>query len=150
MLGAEIPSAIRRNRTFEQYRINSPNRKDVKPLSRCKNESLCAEYTLLTHHLLDKLNIRSTVIIGALNTKPDGLADRHTYLTLAEGRIVFDPMLTLSLYQTWPLAFLYPEKPITHESISDLSTDSSQKFGVKILCHNPINQDQFYYGSGAV
>lgn len=122
----------------------------VKPLSSCKDLAMCAEYALLTHHVLAKLGINSSVVIGAFSDNPENvLAEHHSYLVLEGGKYVFDPTHTATQKESWPPKFFTPETPLTLESLQNMETGDFTSSGRKIVCTDVITQEEKVYGSGA-
>jgi len=152
MLG-DVGSESQRNQSFSDYPSKTADGKKVcvKPLSECRGEAVCSEYSLMAHHVLEKLGIQSSIVVGAFSDDPkDHLAGRHTFLVLENGRYVFDPTHTAQQEQSWPPKVLSPETPLTIESLKNMSTDDSQPFGRKITCIDLITKEEKVYGSGAV
>lgn len=149
LLGA-VASEYKRNESFSEYLTRIEGKKGcIKPLSKCINEAVCSEYSLLTKHVLDLLGVESSIVVGAFSGDVDDtLADRHTYILLNEGNYVFDPTHTAQQAEAWPPRVFAPETPLTLESLQDMSTEG--KFGNKIKCKDLLTHEECLYGSGAV
>lgn len=148
----DVGSEIQRNDSFSKYGAKTEDNKKVcvKPLSECRGESVCAEYSLMAHHVLEKLGIQSSIVVGAFSDdNKDPLAGRHTFLLLENGQYVYDPTHTAQQEQSWPPKVLSPETPFTIESLKNMSTDDSQPFGRKITCTDLLTHEKKIYGSGA-
>jgi len=105
----------------------------------------------MAHHILEKLGIQSSVVVGAFSENPkDQLADRHTFLVLEGGKYVFEPTHTTQQECSWPPKVFTPETPLTVDSLRDMETDESKPFGRKITCKDLITNEERIYGSGAV
>jgi hypothetical protein len=151
ILGA-VGSENKRNDSFDSFSNNAKPKADcVKPLSKCKDEAVCSEYALLVHHILEKAGVPSSVVIGATLSDPKKeLGDRHTFLVLDEGRLVYDPTYSASQAKCWPPKLFKAEAPLTTESLTDMSTSGDGAFGKKIKCTDLMTNEVRYYGSGAV
>lgn len=148
MLG-DLGSEFARNNSFNRFKVEG-ERFCIKPLSQCKGEAVCSEYTLMAHHILKKLGIESSIVVGAFSADPnDQLADRHTFLVLEDGKLVFDPTHTATEKDCWPPKVFVPEKPLTLENLQDMSVEG-ESFGHKIKCTDLLTKDIRIYGSGAV
>ena len=150
MLGP-VASEFVRNNSFGKFK-QGEERICVKPLSQCRGEAVCSEYALTAQHILQKLGIKSSVVIGAFSNNPENaLADRHTFLVLDDGKVVFDPTHSASAgdSDSWPPQVFVPEKPLTLENLQNMSTDEKEEFGHKMKCTNLITKEVKMYGSGA-
>ncbi len=144
-----------RDASFNRYSKETKSGKKVciKPLSECKDKAVCAEYALLSQHILNKLGIPSSVIIGAFIEDPeelDTLANRHTYLVLKEGQLVYDPTHSALQEKCWPPKVFKAEKPMTIESLRDMSTDENEPFGRRFRCKDLLTKIERIYGTGAI
>lgn len=155
LLGEISPDPFIRNQSFDEYAAKTFDGKKVciKPLSECKGQAFCAEYALIVQHLLKKLGIQSSIIIGAFLENPDDLgktfADAHTYLVLENGKYVFDPTHTAQQQEIWPPKIFLPEVPFTEESLKDMNTDPNKPFGEKFVCTDILTKEKRIYGTGA-
>ncbi len=152
MLG-EVGSEFQRNQSFSEYSTKTVDGKKVcvKPLSKSQGLAVCSEYALMTHHVLEKLGIQSSIVIGAFSEDPkDELAGRHTFLVLEGGKYVFDPTHTAQQKDGWPPKVFVPETPLIVDSLRDMETDDSRPFGRKITCKDLLTKEEKIYGSGAV
>ena len=152
MLG-DVGSGFQRNQSFSEYSTKTADGKKfcIKPLSKTHGQAVCSEYVLMAHHILKKLGIQSSIIIGAFSENPkDELADRHTFLVLEGGQYVFDPTHTAQQKNSWPPKVFAPETPLTVDLLRDMETDDSKPFGKKITCKNLLTKEDRIYGSGAV
>lgn len=152
MLG-EVGSEFKRNNSFSEYQAKTVNGKKacVKPLSESPGLAVCSEYALMAHHILEKLGIQSSIVVGAFSEDPkDELAGRHTFLVLEGGTYVFDPTHTAQQKDGWPPKVFTPEVPLTVDSLRDMETDDSKPFGRKITCKDLLTKEERIYGSGAV
>lgn len=148
----DVSSARMRNKSFDKYEgINNKEVKMcIKPLSECLNEAVCSEYCLLSHYILKKLGIKSSIVIGAFseeNKEPP--ASMHTYLVLENGEYVFDPTYTASQEESWPPKVFITEFPFTANSLKDMETDPKKPFGKKAFCTDLLTNERKVYGSGA-
>lgn len=146
-------SEFTRNQSFSDYATQTAEGKKVclKPLSESKGLAVCGEYSLLAHHVLEKLGIQSSVVVGAFkNDAEDQLADRHTFLVLEDGNYVFDPTHSLAQEGSWPPKVFAPEIPLTVENLRDMETDDTKPFGRKITCTDMLTKEKKIYGTGAV
>lgn len=152
MLG-NVSSESERNNEFVKYQTkNMDNGKIcVKSLSESYGKSVCSEYALMTHHILDKLGIKSSVVVGAFSEEDPkkSRAGRHTFLLLEDGKYVFDPTLSALQEECWPPSVLVPEIPLTTESLRDMSDDWDKPLGNKIACTDLLTTEKSWYGSGA-
>ncbi len=149
----DVGSEINRNQSFDEYKGKTADGKKVcvKPLSRSHGTAVCSEYALMAHHILEKLGIQSSIVIGAFSKDPkDSLSDRHTFLVLEGGKYVFDPTHTAQQKDSWPPRVFVCEVPLTVESLRDMETDDSKPFGRKIICKDLLTKEEVRYGSGAV
>jgi hypothetical protein len=152
MLG-DIASEFQRNESFREYQTKTIDGKKVcvKPLSKSQGLAVCSEYVLMAHHVLEKLGIQSSVVVGAFSEDSKyPLADRHTFLVLEGGKYIFDPTHTAQQKDSWPPKVFVPEVPLTVESLRDMETDVSKPFGRKITCKDLLTNKESMYGSGAV
>ncbi len=152
ILGNVANETIRNDSFAARYRTKTENGTPVcvKPLSGCRDESVCSEYALMSHHILKKLGVRSAVVIGAFNENiADELVDRHTFLVLDNGQYVFDPTHTADQELCWPPKVFVAESPLTAETLKDTTKTLDDSFGVKIVCTDLVNKEQKLYGSGA-
>lgn len=148
MLGP-VGSEFARNDSFSKFKVEGENF-SVKPLSQCKGEAVCSEYALMAQHVLGKLGIKSSVVVGAFSDNPENpLADRHTFVVLDDGKMVFDPTHSASGKECWPPQVFIPEKPLTLEKLQNMSTDEKEEFGHKMRCTNLLTKEVKVYGSGA-
>lgn len=145
-----VSSEHLRNSSFDEYKTTIDSKKAcIKPLSQCQGESVCSEYSLLTHHVLEKLGIPSSIVIGAFSENlniPESLADRHTFLVLENGKYVFDPTHTANQEDSWPPIVLSPERPFTVESLKRLPSENNHHY----VCNDILTGKKLIYGSGAV
>ncbi|HOX97528.1 MAG TPA: hypothetical protein PL066_04235 [bacterium] len=151
MLG-DVANDDARNNSFARYHGQTESGKNVcvKPLSECRGESVCSEYALMSYHILKKLGVQSAVVVGAFNDNINkGIADRHTFLVLDNGKYVFDPTHTVGQELCWPPKVFAAESPLTAETLKDTSKNLDDPFGVKIVCTDLVTKDQKLYGSGA-
>ena len=151
MLG-DTASEHRRSESFNDYAAKAKDGRNIclKPLSECRGTSVCSEYALLAHHILDKLGIGSSIIVGAFADSPqDPLAGRHTYLVLRDGEYVFDPTQSAKQEDSWPPKVFLPEVPLTIKALKDLGTEEDKPFGRKIICKDLLTATKNVYGSGA-
>lgn len=150
----EVGSETKRNNSFSRFQTRDGNtgRKICqKPLSTCRNEAVCSEYTLLTHYILRRFGYDSTVIVGAFTDDPDNnLAGRHTFLTVENGNLIFDPTHSAQQQDNWPPKISKPDNAFTPETLRDMSTDENTQFGKKIRCTDLITGQVTLYGTGAV
>ncbi|MEI6327383.1 MAG: hypothetical protein WCO78_04695 [Candidatus Roizmanbacteria bacterium] len=147
MLGP-LASEFARNNSFSRYKAEG-EKYCIKPLSRCMNEAVCSEYALMAHHILNKLGIKSSIIVGAFSANPnDHLSDRHTFLVLEDGKYVFDPTHTALGTDCWPPKVFLPDRPLTLENLEDMSVDGNE-FGHKMVCTDFLTKEIRKYGSGA-
>lgn len=152
MLG-ETGSEFKRNQSFSEYLSKTVDGKKVcvKPLSRSQGFAVCSEYALMAQHILEKLGIQASVVVGAFSWDPkDKLASRHTFLVLEDGKYVFDPTHTAQQKDVWPPKVFISETPLTVDSLRDMETDDSKPFGRKIICKDLLTREERIYGSGAV
>jgi len=152
MLG-DVGSEFQRNQSFSDYPSKTADGKKVcvKPLSKSHGQAVCSEYALMSQHILEKLGIQASVVIGAFSENPkDQLADRHTFLVLEGGKYVFDPTHSAQQKDGWPPKVFTPETPLTVDSLRDMETDDSKPFGRKITCRDLLTKEERIYGSGAV
>jgi len=148
----DVGSVFQRNESFSKYSGKTVDGKKVclKPLSESRGLAVCAEYALMAHHILEKLGIQSSVVVGAFSEDPKNpLADRHTFLVLEGGKYVFDPTHTAQQKDSWPPKVFTSEIPLTVDSLRDLETDNSKPFGRKITCKDLLTKEEKIYGSGA-
>ena len=146
-------SEFQRKQSFIEYATQTAEGKKVciKPLSKSKGLAVCSEYSLLAHHVLEKLGIQSSIVVGAFtNDVEDPLADRHTFLVLENGNHVFDPTHTLVQKDGWPPKVFTPETPLTVENLKNMETDDSESFGRKIICTDLLTKEKKVYGTGAI
>ncbi len=152
MLG-DISSGHKRDNEFIKYQTKNTDDKKicVKPLSKSYGNSVCSEYALMTHYILDKLGIKSSVVVGAFSEEDPkkSRAKRHTFLLLEDGKYVFDPAFSVSQEGCWPPSVLVPEVPLTIESLRDMSDDWDKPLGNKIACTDLLTTEKSWYGSGA-
>lgn len=146
-----VGSEYQRNESFDKYKSTTVDGKSacIKPLSHCHGESVCAEYSLLTHHVLELLNIPSSIVIGAFSEdlqNKDSIADRHTFLVLENGKYIFDPTHTAQQKESWPPKVFSPEKPFTAESLKRLPKENNHHY----VCTDLLSGEKLIYGSGAV
>ncbi|MBU4315563.1 hypothetical protein KJ673_04150 [Patescibacteria group bacterium] len=150
----EAPSSdFFRNQSFDEYKTETADGKrvSVKPLSKCIGLAVCSEYSLLAHHVLEKLGVQCSVVVGAFkNDTEDLLADRHTFLVLNDGNYVFDPTNTSVQDKCWPPKIFIPETPLTAENLRDMERDDSKPFGKKIICIDVFTKKKKIYGTGAI
>ncbi|MFA4880381.1 MAG: hypothetical protein WC650_02050 [Candidatus Doudnabacteria bacterium] len=149
----DVGSEFQRNQSFHEYSTRTVDGKKVciKPISKSQGQAVCAEYALMAHHVLEKLGIQSSIIVGAFSENPnDPLADRHTFLVLENGKYVFDPTHSALQKDSWPPKVFTPETPLTVESLRDMETDDNKPFGRKIICTDLLTKKERIYGSGAV
>jgi len=121
-----------RNESFSQYSNHQKPADCIKPLSASRGEAVCTEFALITHHVLDRLGIKSSVVIGAYKPNQAELPGRHTFLVLDSGKVVFDPTTTATQADCWPPKVFKAERPLTVNSLKDMSTEG--EFGHKIKC----------------
>lgn len=148
----DVGSEFQRNQSFSDYSTKTVDDKKVcvKPLSKSRGQAVCSEYVLMAHHVLEKLGIQSSIVIGAFSEDPkDPLADKHTFLVLENGRYVFDPTHTAQQKDSWPPKVFVPETLLTVDSLRDTETDDSKPFGRKIKCKDLLTKEERLYGSGA-
>ncbi len=146
-------SEFKRNQSFSDYATQTKDGKKVcvKPLSESKGLAVCGEYSILAHHVLEKLGIQSSIVVGAFTDDvEDQLADRHTFLVLEDGNYVFDPTHSLVQKDSWPPKVFAPETPLTVDNLRDMGTDDSKPFGRKITCTDMLTKEEKIYGTGAV
>lgn len=151
MLG-DIGSETKRNNSFSEYKSKTKEGKKVcvKPLSKCRGQAVCAEYSLMAQHILEKLGIEASVVVGAFAENPnDRLAGRHTFLVLEDSNYVFDPTHTAQQNGGWPPKVFVPETPLTVDSLRNMSADDTKPFGKKIKCTDLLTKDDRIYGTGA-
>jgi len=152
MLG-DVGSEFQRNQSFSDYPSKTADGKKVcvKPLSKSRGQAVCSEYALMSQHILEKLGIQASVVVGAFSEDPkDQLAGRHTFLVLEGGKYVFDPTHSAQQKDGWPPKVFTPETPLTVDSLRDMETDDSKPFGRKITCKDLLTKEERIYGSGAV
>lgn len=152
MLG-DVGSEFQRNQSFSDYPSKTVDGKKVcvKPLSKSRGQAVCSEYALMSQHILEKLGIQASVVVGAFSEDPkDQLAGRHTFLVLEGGKYVFDPTHSAQQKDGWPPKVFTPETPLTVDSLRDMETDDSKPFGQKITCKDLLTKEERIYGSGAV
>jgi hypothetical protein len=146
LLGKPPEDPTQRNNSFGE--LNGRQGDRIKPLSTSKGMAVCSEYSLLVHHILDKAGISAAVVVGAQMEHPDfQLADRHTYVSLEEQGLVFDPVYSATQEQGWPPKVFRPEESFTAASIKNMATEG--QFGKKIKCTDLVTGEERYYGSGA-
>ncbi len=146
-------SEFKRNQSFSDYATQTTEGKKVcvKPLSESKGLAVCAEYSLLAHHVLEKLGIKSSIVVGAFKENVDDpLADRHTFLVLENGKYVFDPTHSLVQKDSWPPKVFTSETPLTVDNLRDMVTDDTKPFGRQITCTDMLTEEKKIYGTGAV
>jgi len=152
MLG-NVGSESERNQSFDKYATKTMDGKKVcvKLLSESQGSAVCSEYSLMAHHILEKLGIKSSVVIGAFSEDPKDTrgSDRHTFLVLEDGKYVFDPTLTALQEDSWPPKVFSSEIPFTVDSVRDMETDDDKPFGRKITCTDLLTKEELAYGSGA-
>ena len=137
LLGPPTEDSFRRVDTFKNYSTGDPSQKEcVKPLSNCNGDAMCTEYALLTHHILDKLGIKSEFISGAISQEGDTVGG-HAYLTISSGELVFDPVRSLKQENCWPPKIYKPAEKLT----SDLL-----KKEASVSCTNIISGGEMIYG----
>jgi len=149
----EVGSEFKRNQSFSEYQTKTVDGKKVclKPLSQSHDLAVCSEYVLLSHHILEKLGVQSSIVVGAFSEDPkDTLADRHTFLVLENGQYVFDPTHTAQQKDGWPPKVFVPEVIMTVDALKDMETDENKPFGKKIVCKDLLTKKEKLYGSGAV
>ena len=149
---SDVGSETKRNDSFSEYKTKTANGKKVcvKPLSKCRGQAVCAEYSLMAQHILDKLGIQASVVVGAFAENPDDqLAGRPTYLVLESGKYVFDPTHSAQQEGGWPPKVFTPETPLTVESLRNMGTDDTKPFGKKIKCTDLLTKENKIYGTGA-
>ncbi len=149
----DVGSVFKRNQSFSEHQTRTADGKKVcvKPLSKSQGLAVCSEYALMAHHVLKKLGVQSSIIVGAFSEDPkDPLAGRHTFLVLEGGKYVFDPTHTAQQKDSWPPKVFSPKVPLTVESLRDMETDDSKPFGRKITCTDLLTKEERVYGSGAV
>ena len=152
MLG-DVGPAFDRMKSFSDYQAKTVDGKKVcvKPLSECHGLAVCSEYALMAHHILERLGVQSSIVVGAFSDDPkDELAERHTFLVLENGKYVFDPTHTAQQKDSWPPKVFMPEVPLTVESLRDMEVDDSKSFGRKIICRDVLTKKERVYGSGAI
>lgn len=148
----DLSSEEVRNSSFDKYAgITSEGVKlCIKPLSKCINEAVCSEYSLLSYYILKKLGIESSVVVGAFSEdSKEPPSDMHTYLVLQNGEYVFDPTYTASQEESWPPRVLTPEFPLTIDSLKNMELGPDKPFGKKAFCTDLLTKETKVYGSGA-
>ncbi len=146
-------SEFKRNQSFSDYVAQTADGKKVcvKPLSETKGLAVCGEYSLLAQYVLEKLEIQSSIVVGAFTDDiEDQLADRHTFLVLEDGNYVFDPTHSLTQKDSWPPKVFTPETPLTTDNLRDMGTDNTKPFGRKVICTDMLTKEKKIYGTGAV
>lgn len=142
-------SEVVRNDSFSRFKVEG-ERLSIKPLSQCKGEAVCSEYSFLAHHILKKLGVESSLIVGAFSADTNNLlTNRHTFLVLEGGQLVYDPTHSATEKDCWPPKVFTSEKPLTVENLEDMSTDEKGSFGHKIKCTDLLTKEVRIYGSGA-
>ena len=148
----EPSSETLRNNSFEKYHAKDENgvKICVKPLSETVNQAVCAEYCLLSHYILKKLGIESSIVVGAFSEESENPTFfMHTYLVLNKGEYVFDPTHTASQKGSWPPKIFRTEFFLTADSLKNMETDPEKPFGKKAFCTNILTKEKKVYGSGA-
>ncbi len=120
----------------------------VTPLSECINDAVCAEYAIMTHHVLEKFGIQSSIIEGAVENFGSNGEDAHphTFLTLADGNYVFDPSHAVQEGSGESPRILIPEVPFTVDTLKDFD---QQSHGKKFKCVDLVRKTTRRYGSRA-
>lgn len=121
---------------------------NITPLSECVNDAVCIEYALMTHHILEKFGIQSSVIEGAVEQygSDSQTAYPHTFLTLDGGKYVFDPSHAVQEGSGDSPRILVPEVNFTIDTLRDLDTSSR---GKKYKCTDLVRKTTRRYGSRA-
>lgn len=141
-----------RNASFANYVTKSTDGNPVcaKPLSECVGQAVCAEYSILVKHILEKLGYNSSMVIGAFSEDGAvGSTGQHTFLAVGEGGYVFDPTHTAQKTECWPPSFFRCESPMAADTITSMETDPDKPLGVKIECTDVFTGKKSLYGSGA-
>jgi len=89
----------------------------VRKLSDTRGKAMCAEISVLTHHVLGKAGLSSAVVIGAVSDHQEDTNGAHAYLVMNDGKRVFDPTVSNQRKDSWPPAILDAEKPMTVENL---------------------------------
>lgn len=148
-----LASETERNNSLHRYATQTPEGKNVcvKPLSEAKNEAVCSEFSLVTQEILSRLGVEAAVVVGAFASNVDApLLDRHTYVALKKGELVYDPSHSIPRENQWPPVVLKPEKPVTVENLRDMGTDPElPTFGHRMVSTDIVTGGQRVYGSGA-
>lgn len=114
----------------------------VRKLSDTRGQAMCAEISVLTHHVLSKVGLSSAVVIGAVSDHPEATNGAHAYLVMNNGKRVFDPTVSNQRKDSWPPAILDAERPLTVESLQ------YEEDGKLIDCTDIITGQKRSYGTG--
>lgn len=69
--------------SFERYSNHQKPVDDcIKPLSKTIGQAACAEFAFLSKYILERLGVKSKVVVGAFRREGKELAVRHTYLVI--------------------------------------------------------------------
>ena len=121
LLGKPTQDSSARANSFNSYGKELGAK--IKPLSDCKNNSLCAEYSILFKHLLDKLGVQSTFWMGSVGENQNP----HAFLSCLGGKIIIDPLGSIEQLDqdsgSLPLILL-PSKPFTIRTLNENSSHS--------------------------
>lgn len=115
----------------------------IKPLSRCRGEAMCTEYSLLAQHVLSsRLQVPTAVVVGQMDI-PGFAPGNHTFNVVKEGNLVYDPTMTMAQPTLWPPRLFQMERPLTARTLSNKTqSDLNIIKGTDILTKQTV-----FYGS---
>ncbi len=145
MLGEVYTDSFNRKKRYLENKVVVDGRAVSKrKLSGTVGEAMCAEFAALSHDILRRVGVDSSVYGAAVSSHPDSENNAHAFVSLQGGKRIFDPTVSNTREHSWPPAILDAEEALTVEKLRWREGED----GKMIECTDIVTGDKRLYGSG--